>query len=67
MPRIAELKIIDDELWARVGKEGEFVNGIGLYTPEEIDKKYKSGWSDCIYFQPNWINFLIRKFGKKRP
>ncbi len=35
MPKICALRIIDGELWARIGKPGEFQSGIALWTPQE--------------------------------
>lgn len=35
MPKAMELKEIDGELWARVGKPGEFPSGVAMWTPEE--------------------------------
>lgn len=51
MPKILELKVIDGELWCRVGKLGEFENGISLWTPEDQQwhhkDSYKSGFEDA--------------------
>lgn len=38
MPRIAELREIDGEIWCRVGVPGNFPSGIGLWTPDEVEK-----------------------------
>ena len=35
MPTILELKEIDGEVWARVGKPGDFPSGAALWTPDE--------------------------------
>lgn len=48
MPKIAEIKEIDGEIWVRVGKPGEFKNGIAIWTPEEQEwqrkDSYKAGY-----------------------
>ncbi len=48
MPKIAEIREIDGEVWVRVGKAGEFPSGITLWTPEEEKKKYQDGWHDAV-------------------
>ncbi len=35
MPRIVELKEIDGELWARIGRPGDFKDGVSLWTQGE--------------------------------
>ena len=35
MPQICALKVIDGELWARIGKPSEFRSGVALWTPAE--------------------------------
>ncbi len=46
MPQILEMKEIDGELWCRVGKPGEFPNGVALWTPKEQEKNYNRGFRD---------------------
>lgn len=46
MPRIAEIREIDGEIWCRVGKLGEFESGIALWTPDE-----QQAWCDAAYQQ----------------
>lgn len=41
MPQIAEIKEIDGEVWVRVGKVGEFANGLAIMSPEEIEAKQR--------------------------
>lgn len=48
MPKIAEIREIDGEVWVRIGKAGEFENGITLWTPEEVERKYEEGVRDGI-------------------
>ena len=48
MPRIAEIRDIDGDVWVRVGKPGEFPDGITLWTPEERKDNYLSGIKDAI-------------------
>jgi len=45
MPRILEIKEIENELWVRVGKPGDFPSGVSLWTTEEERAKYRSGYS----------------------
>ena len=35
MPKLAEIKEIDGEVWVRIGKPGEFPSGIALWAPAE--------------------------------
>lgn len=35
MPRIAEIKEIDGEMWVRVGTPQDFPSGIAIWTPDE--------------------------------
>lgn len=42
MPQILEIKEIDDELWVRVGKPGDFESGIALWTPQEQEANEKA-------------------------
>lgn len=37
MPQIAQIKEIDGEVWVRVGVPGDFLSGITLWTPEEVE------------------------------
>lgn len=46
MPKIAELRDIEGEVWCRVGKPGEFANGIALWPPQEQEAKYREGYRD---------------------
>lgn len=46
MPKIAEIREIDGEVWVRVGKPGEFPQGIALWTQEEQMAKYDEGYTD---------------------
>lgn len=46
MPKIAEIREINGDVWVRVGKPGEFENGIAIWTPEEAQKHYDSGYKD---------------------
>lgn len=39
MPRIAELREIDGEIWCRIGKPGDFPSGIALWTPDEVERE----------------------------
>ena len=54
MPKIAEIREIDGEVWVRVGKPGEFPSGLSIMSPEEIaaqareySKAYNHGYADC--------------------
>jgi hypothetical protein len=47
MPKIAEIKIVDGEVWCKVGTPGEFENGVALWTPEEQERNYRSGYNDA--------------------
>lgn len=49
MPKILEIKDMDGELWVRVGKPGEFESGIALWTPEEQQANFKSGYNMALY------------------
>jgi hypothetical protein len=49
MPRILEVKVIDEELWCRIGKAGEFESGISVVTPDEQDQYYKDGFYSARY------------------
>lgn len=46
MPKIAEIKAIDGQIWCRVGRVGEFENGIAIMTPDEQKAKYDAGYRD---------------------
>ncbi len=55
MPKIAEIKEIDGEVWVRVGVAGEFASGLAIMSPEEIaakereySKAYDHGKADAI-------------------
>jgi len=37
MPRLLELREINGDLWARIGKPGEFPSGVSILTEEEIN------------------------------
>lgn len=37
MLKIVEIKEIEGEIWVRVGKAGEFPNGLAIMSPEEIE------------------------------
>lgn len=37
MPQVLELRIIDNEVWARVGHPEKLPSGCALYTPTEIE------------------------------
>ena len=82
MPRILELRDIDGEVWARVGKPAGFPTGIALWTPDEQTRL----WNDAIeaaaeladipeedehqrpsYVPPIWETvFRVRRNAKKR-
>lgn len=46
MPKIAEMKEIDGDIWVCLGKLGGFESGIAIWTPEEAQKHYDSGYKD---------------------
>lgn len=46
MPKILEVKEIDNELWVRLGVPGEFESGVALWTPEEQERNYNQGFRD---------------------
>ena len=41
MPKIAEIKEINGEVWVRVGKVGDFPSGVSIMSPEEIEAQNK--------------------------
>lgn len=45
MPKIAEIKEIDGDVWVRIGKPGEFESGIAIYTPEEYKSERRSSYN----------------------
>lgn len=54
MPKIAEIKEIDGEIWVRVGVAGQFASGLAIMSPEEIEaqrkeysKAYDHGYADA--------------------
>lgn len=54
MPKIAEIREIEGEIWVRVGRLGEFSNGLAIMSPEEIEaqrreysKAYDHGYADA--------------------
>lgn len=51
MPKTAETREIDGEVWVRVGVPGEFPSAITIWTPEEqrafAKDHYQSGWEDA--------------------
>lgn len=64
MPRILELKVIDDVVWARVGKLGELKSGVMLVSPEEAEAKsrqyssaYDDGYRDAYEVLGNYIHY----------
>ncbi len=46
MPKILELKVIDSELWVRIGEVGDFPSGIALWTPDEQQQVKKLATRD---------------------
>lgn len=42
MPKIAEIREIDGDVWVKVGKSGEFETGIALWTPKERDEAIRA-------------------------
>lgn len=45
MPKIAEIKEIDGEVWVRIGKLEDHESGIAIYTPAEYKKERKSSYN----------------------
>lgn len=52
MPKIAEIREIDGELWVRIGKLEDHQSGIAIWSPGEQEsytkEAYDSGWEDAI-------------------
>ena len=50
MPKILELKEIDGEIWARIGKvePPDFPSGVALWTPDEQARVKKLAVRDAI-------------------
>lgn len=62
MPKIAEIREIDGDVWVRVGKAGEFLSGLSIMSPQEIEaqsreysKAYNHGRDDhsCAHSVPD--------------
>jgi len=53
MPKIAELREIDGEMWCRVGVHGDFPSGIALWTPDEVERAEKNAVRAYIWEQEN--------------
>lgn len=51
MPRIAELREIDGEIWCRVGTPNDFPSGIALWTPDEVERAKKDAVNAYIFEQ----------------
>ncbi len=47
MPQILEMKVIDDEVWTRLGKPGDFPSGVALWTPDEQTKNRDEALEDA--------------------
>ena len=48
MPQILELKEINGEIWARIGKPPDFPSGVALWTPDEQAHIRKLAARDAI-------------------
>ncbi len=48
MPQILELREIDGDIWARVGKPPDFPSGVALWTPAEQAHERKLAARDAI-------------------
>ena len=48
MPQIRALRIIGGELWAHIGKPGEFQSGVALLTPQEQLDVRKKAFDDVL-------------------
>jgi hypothetical protein len=51
MPRIMELRVVDEELWAKIGRPEDFPSGVSLWTPEEQIQADKDAIKAYIYTQ----------------
>lgn len=51
MPKIAELREIDGQIWCRVGKPDDFPSGIALWTPDEVEREKRAAVDAYIYEQ----------------
>lgn len=47
MPKIADMREIDGELWCKVPTSEP--SGVALWTPEEQEQNYQSGRNDALY------------------
>ncbi len=46
MPKIAEIKEIDGEVWVCIGKLEDHESGVALWSPTEQKLNYQSGYND---------------------
>ncbi len=51
MPRIAELREINGEVWCRVGHPDDFPSGIAIWTPDEVEKERRDAVNAYIWEQ----------------
>ena len=47
MPKILELQVINDVLWAKVGELGSFPTSVQLWTPPEVEGYRNSIIEEC--------------------
>lgn len=48
MPKILELKVINGNLWARLGQPSDFPSGVSLWTPDEQAREKQLAGRDAI-------------------
>ena len=56
MPKIAEIREIDGEIWVRIGKLEDHESGVALWSPEEQARHrkthYNIGYEDATEGRP---------------
>ena len=59
MPKILELQVINDVLWAKVGELGDFPTSVQLWTPPEVEGYRNSIIEECAALVVDEIGNLI--------
>lgn len=65
MPKILELQVINDVLWAKVGELGSFPTSVQLWTPPEVEGYRNSIIEECaaIFDEYKPVRHLLTSTG----